>query len=168
MYIDSNMSDKLHFMFLSILYMRPEALCFELSARLCVRSHVCACVRWCLAGGILWLACCRLIVHCQLWSCVLTRLYLIVLRGVEGSCAKHLTIEFCTVVMLLTFILIIISIPSPLTLSFQAWNLPFLQILLTVAFLFLQDWLPGSSDCLPILLSIPIFLLLVFFCFFTL
>ena len=34
-------------------------------------------------------------------------------RGVEGSCAKHLTIEFYTVVILLTFILIIISIPSP-------------------------------------------------------
>jgi len=41
-------------------------------------------------------------------------------RGVDGSCAKHLTIECCTVVMLLTFILIIISIPSPLSLSFQA------------------------------------------------
>jgi len=38
----------------------------------------------------------------------------------QGSCAKHLTIEFYTVVMLLTFILNIISIPSPLTLSFQA------------------------------------------------
>jgi len=34
-------------------------------------------------------------------------------RGVEGSCAKHLTIEFCAVVMLLTFILIIITMPSP-------------------------------------------------------
>ena len=34
-------------------------------------------------------------------------------RGVEGSCAKHLTIEFYMVVMLLTFILITISIPSP-------------------------------------------------------
>jgi len=40
-------------------------------------------------------------------------------RGVDGSCAKHLTIEFYTVVMLVIFILIIISIPSPLTLSFQ-------------------------------------------------
>jgi len=46
-------------------------------------------------------------------------------RDVEGSCAKHLIIEFYTVVML-TFILIIIiiiiiiSIPSPLTLLFQA------------------------------------------------
>ena len=45
-----------------------------------------------------------------------------------------------TVVMLLTFIFIIISsIPSPLTLSFQAQNLPILQILSSVAFLF--SWL---------------------------
>ena len=35
-------------------------------------------------------------------------------RGVDGSCAKHLTVESYTVVMLLTVILIIISIPSPL------------------------------------------------------
>ena len=35
-------------------------------------------------------------------------------RGVDGSCAKHFTVEFYAVVMLLTFILIIISIPSPL------------------------------------------------------
>ena len=41
-------------------------------------------------------------------------------KGVDGSCAKHLTVESYTVVMLLAFILIIISIPSPLTLSFQA------------------------------------------------
>jgi len=34
-------------------------------------------------------------------------------RGVDGSCAKHLTVESYTVVMLLTFILIIITIPSP-------------------------------------------------------
>jgi len=47
-------------------------------------------------------------------------------RGVEGSCAKHLTIEFYMVVMMLTFILILICIPSP-SLSLQAQNLPFLQ-----------------------------------------
>jgi len=41
-------------------------------------------------------------------------------RGVDGSCARHLTVESYTVVMLLTFILIIISISSPLALSFQA------------------------------------------------
>jgi len=36
------------------------------------------------------------------------------IRGVDGSCAKHLTIASYTVVMLLTFILIIIiSILSP-------------------------------------------------------
>ena len=39
--------------------------------------------------------------------------------AVDGSCAKHLTVESYTVVMLLTFILITVSIPSPLTLSFQ-------------------------------------------------
>ena len=36
-------------------------------------------------------------------------------RCVDGSCAKHLTVQSYTVVMLLTFILIIISIPSPVT-----------------------------------------------------
>ena len=41
-------------------------------------------------------------------------------RGVDGSCAKHLTVESYTVVMLLTFILIITSFTSPLTFSFQA------------------------------------------------
>jgi len=41
-----------------------------------------------------------------------------------------------TVVMLLAFIFIIISIPSPLTLLFQTYNLSFLQLLPTVAFLF--------------------------------
>ena len=42
-------------------------------------------------------------------------------RGVDGSCAKHLTAESYTVVMLLTVtgLLIIISIPSLLALSFQ-------------------------------------------------
>ena len=61
----------------------------------------------------------------------------------------------CTasVVMLLTFTLIIISIPPhPLTFSFQASNLPFLQILPTVAFLIFTD----SPDCLPILLGISV------------
>jgi len=43
-------------------------------------------------------------------------------RGVDGICVEHLTVESYTVVMVLTFILIIIiiSIASPLTLSFQA------------------------------------------------
>jgi len=36
-----------------------------------------------------------------------------VLEVFDGSCAKHLTVESYTVVMLLTFILIISSIPSP-------------------------------------------------------
>ena len=33
-------------------------------------------------------------------------------RGVDGSCAKHLTVLSYTVVMLLTFILIIISVKT--------------------------------------------------------
>jgi len=41
-------------------------------------------------------------------------------RGVDGSCAKHSTVESYTVVVLLTFILTIISIPSPVTPSFHA------------------------------------------------
>ena len=58
---------------------------------------------------------------------------------------ETLAVSDCrTVVMLLTFILSIISIPSPLTPSFQAYNLPFLQILTTAAFPFLlQDWSHG-------------------------
>ena len=53
---------------------------------------------------------------------------IVVARGRRRQCERYF--------MLLTFILIISSIPSPLTLSFQAYNLPFLQILPTVAFLF--------------------------------
>jgi len=44
----------------------------------------------------------------------------VVYNDLHVSCTKHLTVESYTVVMLLTFVLIIISIPSPLTLSFQA------------------------------------------------
>jgi len=43
----------------------------------------------------------------------------------DGSCAKHLTVEFYTVVTLLTFILIIISIKSPPRSSIPGLNLPF-------------------------------------------
>ena len=41
-------------------------------------------------------------------------------RGVEGSCAEHLAIEFYMVVKLLTFVLVIISILSPPRSMFQA------------------------------------------------
>jgi len=69
------------------------------------------------------------------------------------------TYQSYRVVMLLTFILIIIisSIPSPLTLSFQAQNLPFPQ---NVAFLFFfRTDSTDSSDCSPILLSISVWYL---------
>ena len=79
-------------------------------------------------------------------------------RGVDGSCAKHLTIESYTVVMLLTVILIIISIYHSHTLSFRVENLPFLQILPAAAFLFLfrTDYM-DSPDCLLLLLRIAVF-----------
>ena len=83
-------------------------------------------------------------------------------RGVEGSCAKHLTIEFYTVVILLTFILIIISIPSPHH-SFTPGLKPSFSVnpsVPTVAFLFFfRTDSKDSPDCLLILLSIPVFLL---------
>ena len=57
--------------------------------------------------------------------------------------------------------------PSPLTLSFQAWNLTFLQILSTLAFLFFfRTDSTDSPDCLQIILSISVFHL-NFFCFYT-
>ena len=76
-----------------------------------------------------------------LWCSASTGLCSYRVRAVDDSCVKHLTVESYTVVMLLTFILIIISIPSsPLFHSrlktFLSANpshrsLPFL----------LQDWL---------------------------
>ena len=71
---------------------------------------------------------------------------------VDGSCAKHLTVECYTVVMLLTFILIIISIPSPLRSFIPGLKSFFSAILPTVAYLFFfsTDSM-DSPDCLPIL-----------------
>jgi len=71
------------------------------------------------------------------------------LRSIDGSCAKHLTVESYTVVMLLTIILIIGSK------SFiSGLSLPFLQILPTAAFFFFF----GTEYCLLLLLSISVFL----------
>ena len=63
--------------------------------------------------------------------------------------------------MLLTGILIIIGFPSPRTLSFQAQNLPFLlQFLPTVASLFFfRTGYMDSPDCLLLLLSISVYIL---------
>jgi len=70
-------------------------------------------------------------------------------RGVDGSCAKHLTLESYTVVMLLTFILIIISIPLPPHSFMPDLKPSFLQILRTVAFLSsgLTTWIPQTVYC---------------------
>jgi len=77
--------------------------------------------------------------------------------------------EFYTVLVLLTFVLIIIiSIPLPPHTFIQGLNLPFLQILPAVAFLFFYRIDSADSpDCLPILLSISVFYFLFFFCFST-
>jgi len=81
-------------------------------------------------------------------------------RGVGGSCAKHLTVESHTVVMLLTVIglLIISSIPSPHHSFIPGLKPSFLQILPTAAFLFFfrTDYM-NSPDCLLLLLSISVF-----------
>ena len=59
-------------------------------------------------------------------------------RGVDGSCAKHLTVESYTVIYAANSYLVVFHHPP--TLSFQTYNLPFLQILPTAAFRFLlQD-----------------------------
>ena len=55
---------------------------------------------------------------------------------------------------------------SPITLSFQAYNLPFMQILPIIAFLFFfRTDSTDSLDCLPILLSIPVLYFVVFLFF---
>jgi len=84
-------------------------------------------------------------------------------RGVDGSCAKHLTVESYTVVMLLKVILIIISSPPPPHFFIPGLKLPFLQILPTAAFLsfFRTDYM-DSPDCLLLRLSISVCYLLVF------
>ena len=57
----------------------------------------------------------------------------------------------------------------PLALSFQAQNLPSLQILPTAAlpFFYLNIYYVDSPDCLLLFLSICFFLLVFFFCFYT-
>ena len=66
---------------------------------------------------------------------------------------------FCNwVSVLLTFILIITSIPSPPHSFIPGLNLPLLQILPTAAFLFFfRADSTDSPDCLPILLSFHVF-----------
>ena len=68
------------------------------------------------------------------------------------SCAKHLTVESNTIVMLLAFILIIISIPSPPV---------FYSRLKTFLFFFRTDYM-DSADCLLIIRSTSVFLLFSF------
>ena len=73
--------------------------------------------------------------------------------------SKHLTIEFYTVVMLLTVILIIISVPyHPSLFHSRLETFLFCKSFPPLAFLFFfRTDSTGSPDCLPILLSIPVF-----------
>ena len=64
--------------------------------------------------------------------------------------------------MLPTFILIVISIPSPPHSFIPGLNLPFLQILTIIAFLFFGADSTDSVDCLPTLVRISVFLLFSF------
>ena len=85
------------------------------------------------------------------------------LSCVDGSCAKHLTVESYTVVMLLTFILIIISIPSPSLFHSRLKTFLFCKSFPPQPFLFFSrtDYM-DSPDCLLLLLSISVFYFLVF------
>jgi len=72
-------------------------------------------------------------------------------RGVDGSCAKHLAVESYTSIMLPTFKLIIVSIPSPthsfipgLKLSFSA-N-PSLRSLRSLSSSVLSPRIPRTSE----------------------
>ena len=69
--------------------------------------------------------------------------------------------------LLLLVVLLLLLQYHPLTLSLQAYNLPFPQILPTAAlhFFFLNIHYMDSPDCLLLFLSIYFFLLLVFFLF---
>ena len=108
-------------------------------------------------------------------------------RGVEGSCAKHLTVEFCMVVMLLIFILIIIYIPALHIRSHDFWRYKNLYVCICSIQSPPHSFIPGlkpsfsanpshhslpsffrtvstdSPDCIPILLSIPVFFYLFHF-----
>jgi len=86
--------------------------------------------------------------------------------GVDGSCAKHLTVESYTVVMLLTFIFIIISIPSPRHSLISGLKHFFYVNSFHHGLSFLTDYV-DSPDCLLILLSISVYYFLVFFLFYT-
>jgi len=84
-------------------------------------------------------------------------------RRVDGSCAKHLTVECYTVVMLLTFILINISILLPPHSFIPGLKHSCSANPSTVAFLFFfsTDYM-DYPDCLLLLLRISVFYFLLF------
>ena len=84
-------------------------------------------------------------------------------RGVDGSCAKHLTIESYTVVILLTVILIIISIPSLPHSFISGWkpSFPANPSHRSLSFL-IQDWLHWFPRLFTVTSEDSRFYLLVF------
>jgi len=96
-------------------------------------------------------------------TCSLHRACCYRVRGVNGSCVT----AFHCRILHGHYLPTVILIHHPLTLSSQAYNLPFLQILLTAAFLFLlQDSLHGFNK-LKTFLFCESFPLQPFFFFFS-
>jgi len=83
--------------------------------------------------------------------------------AVEWQLFKAFTIEFYTVVMLLTCILIIISISSPPLFHSRLKTFLFCNPFRRSLPFFFRTGSTGSPDCLPILLSIYVFKLFLFF-----
>ena len=85
-------------------------------------------------------------------------------RGVDGSCAEHLTVESYTVFICLQSYLLLFGIPSPTHSFFPG---PSLQIFPTVAlpFFLLKYLLYGFPGLYTVFSGHICFLLLVFFLF---
>ena len=85
------------------------------------------------------------------------------IRGVDGSCAEHSTVESYTVFICQQSYLLLFCIPSPTHSFIPGLNLSFLQILPTAALPFsLQDLLHGFPRLFTVISEHICFLLLVF------
>ena len=93
-------------------------------------------------------------------SCGPVLRFIIGVRGVDGICAEHLTVESYTVFICQQSYLLLFwySITHSLFLS-RLKNLPSLQILPTAAlpFFYLNIYYMNSPDCLLLLLGISVF-----------
>jgi len=80
-------------------------------------------------------------------------------RGVDGSCAEHLTVEYYTVFICQQSHLLLLGIPSPTNFHSRLKTFLFCKSFPPQPFLFLlQDSLyTDSPDCLQLFLSISVF-----------